>query len=77
MGRFKIVALDDEDKSRLNAIRSLVADNDITKGKVIERTYLAFKRPAHRISPKYIDYVGGKVAKTDIKEDDIIRPELI
>ena len=77
LGSFKIVALADEDKSSLNAIRSLVADNDIPNGKIIERSYLTFKRPAHRISPKYIDDVVGKVAKTDIKEDDIIRPELI
>jgi N-acetylneuraminate synthase len=68
LGSFKIVALADEDKSRLNTIRSLVADNDIPKGKITERSYLTFKRPAHRISPKYIGDVVGKVAKTNIKK---------
>lgn len=77
LGSFKIEALADEDKSRLNARRSLVATKDIPKGKMIEKSDLTFKRPAHGISPKYIDDVVGKEAKTDIKEDDIITKKLI
>jgi sialic acid synthase SpsE len=77
LGRFKIEALDDEEKSRLNARRSLVAAKDIPKGKIIEKSDLTFKRPAHGISPKYIDDVVGKAAKEDIKEDEIIKEELI
>jgi len=77
LGSFKIEALADEEKSRLNARRSLVAAKDIPKGKIIEKSDLTFKRPAHGISPKYIDDVVGKAAKVDIKEDDIIRKELI
>jgi sialic acid synthase SpsE len=77
LGSFKIKALDDEEKSRLNARRSLVAAKDIQKGKIIEKSDLTFKRPAHGISPKYIDEVVGKAAKVDIMEDDIIREELI
>ena len=77
LGSFKIEALADEEKSRLNARRSLVAANDIPKGKMIEKSDLTFKRPAHGISPKYIDNVIGKEAKVDIMEDDIIRKELI
>jgi sialic acid synthase SpsE len=55
----------------------LVAAKDIQKGKIIEKSDLTFKRPAHGISPKYIDEVVGKAAKVDIMEDDIIREELI
>ncbi len=77
LGSFKIEALADEEKSRLNARRSLVAAKDIPKGKIIEKSDLTFKRPAHGISPKYIDDVVGKSAKEDIKEDDIIVKELI
>lgn len=77
LGGFKIEALDDEGKSRMNARRSLVALKDIPKGKIIEKSDLTFKRPAHGISPKYIDEVVGKAAKDDIKEDAIIRKELI
>tara|TARA_B110000116_G_C16701242_1_gene519904 strand:- start:70 stop:1125 length:1056 start_codon:yes stop_codon:yes gene_type:complete len=77
LGSFKIEALVNEEKSRLNARRSLVAANNIPKGKIIEKSDLTFKRPAHGISPKYIDDVVGKEAKIDIMEDDIIRKESI
>lgn len=77
IGGFKVEALEDEKKSRLNARRSLVAAKYIPKGKVIEKEDLTFKRPAHGISPKYIDSVVGKKAKTEIKEDDIILENLI
>lgn len=77
LGRFKVEALDDEEKSRMNARRSLVAAKDIPKGKKIEKSDLTFKRPAHGISPKYIDDVIGKEAKINIFEDDIIRKDFI
>jgi N-acetylneuraminate synthase len=77
LGSFKIEAIADEEKSRLNARRSLVAANDIPKGNIIKRGDLTFKRPAHGISPKYIDDVIGKVAKFDINEDDIIVEDFI
>ncbi len=72
LGSFNVISIPDEEKSRLNARRSLVASRDIKKGKVIESSDLTFKRPAHGISPKYIDSVIGKTALLDIKEDDII-----
>jgi N-acetylneuraminate synthase len=77
LGSFKVAALADEEKSRLNARRSLVAAKDIPKGKIIEKSDLTFKRPAHGISPKYIDDVIGKEAMIDIFEDDIIQKDFI
>ncbi|MFK8038845.1 MAG: N-acetylneuraminate synthase family protein [Crocinitomicaceae bacterium] len=77
LGNFKVEALADEDKAREHARRSLVAKRSIPKGKVIEKDDLTFKRPAHGISPKFIDDVVGKVAKIDIAEDDIIIKDLI
>jgi len=77
LGGFKIEALADEDKAREHARRSLVAKRNIPKGKIIEKEDLTFKRPAHGISPKYIDDVVGKAAKVDINEDDIIVKDLI
>jgi len=77
LGGFKVEALADEDKAREHARRSLVAKKNIPKGKVIEKSDLTFKRPAHGISPKFIDDVVGKVAKVDINEDDIIVKDLI
>lgn len=77
LGNFKVEALSDEDKAREHARRSLVAKRSIPKGKIIEKDDLTFKRPAHGISPKFIDDVVGKVAKVDIEEDDIIVKDLI
>ena len=77
LGSFNVEALADEEKSRLNARRSLVAAKSIPKGKIIEKSDLTFKRPAHGISPKYIDDVVGKAAKVDIMEDDLIKKDLI
>ncbi len=63
----------DEESARNNARRSLVAIKDIPKGKIIEKTDLTWKRPAHGISPKYISDVIGMVSDCDIKEDSILR----
>lgn len=73
LGDFKVKALADEAMSRREARRSLVASKEIPQGKVIEKEDLTFKRPAHGVSPKFIDEVVGKVATTDIKDDDVIK----
>lgn len=73
LGSFKVEALDDEAPARRNARRSLVALKDIPKGKVIDKDDLTFKRPAHGVSPRFIDEVVGKVAVVDIKDDDVIK----
>ena len=73
LGSFKVEALEDEAPARANARRSLVAFKDIPKGKVIENEDLTFKRPAHGVSPKFIDEIVGKVAAVDIKDDDVIK----
>lgn len=72
LGSFKVEALKDEEKSRMNARRSLVAAKDIPKGKIIKKSDLTFKRPAHGISPKYIDEVVGKKSKIKIQADQIL-----
>ncbi len=77
LGSIKVEALADEGKARLNARRSLVAARNIPKGKIIEIEDLTFKRPAHGISPKYIDDVLGKEVKVDITEDEIISKNMI
>ena len=73
LGGFKVEALEDETISRREARRSLVANREIPKGKIIEKEDLTFKRPAHGVSPKYIDNVIGKTATSDIKEDDVLQ----
>ena len=73
LGGFKIKALEDEASARANARRSLVAARNISKGKIIEKNDLTFKRPAHGVSPRHIDEVVGKVASVNIKDDDVIK----
>ena len=73
LGSFKVEALEDEAPARANARRSLVANHNIEKGKIITKDDLTFKRPAHGVSPKFIDEIIGKVAIKDIKEDDVMK----
>ena len=73
LGSFKVEALEDEELARNNARRSLVAKKIIPKGKVVEKDDLTFKRPAHGVSPKFIDEVVGKKALIDIEDDDVLK----
>jgi len=73
LGSFMVEAIEDEEPARKNARRSLVAANFIPKGKVIEKSDLTFKRPAHGVSPKFIDEVVGKTACVDINDDDVMK----
>jgi N,N'-diacetyllegionaminate synthase len=59
------------------ARRSLVAATDIAAGTVIERHMLTAKRPGFGIPPKYIDWVVGRRAKRDIRQDEVITQEMI
>ncbi len=73
LGHFAVEALEEEASARHNARRSLVAARDISAGKVLEEADLTFKRPAHGISPRFIDEVVGRVADRDIKDDDVMQ----
>jgi N-acetylneuraminate synthase len=73
LGEFKVKALADEELSRKNARRSLVALKTIEKGKVVERGDLTFKRPAHGVSPKFISDIISKIALRDIEEDEVLQ----
>ncbi len=73
LGNFKVEALEVEALARDNARRSLVAKRNIPEGKVVTHADLTFKRPAHGISPKFIDAVVGKRALQDMVEDEIMQ----
>ena len=65
-----------EDKERRDAFqRSIVAAHDIAAGTVISEDDLNYKRPGSGISPKYYELLIGRVAKRDIKYDQIITQE--
>jgi len=73
LGNFRVEALEDEAPARTNARRSLVAIRDIPKEKVVEKEDLTFKRPAHGISPKFVNELVGKKALVDIGDDEVLQ----
>jgi sialic acid synthase SpsE len=73
LGSQSITALVDEEPARKNARRSLVALKEIPEGKLIEKSDLTWKRPAHGISPKFIDDLIGKKALNNISEDEVLK----
>lgn len=73
LGGFQVQALENEATARREARRSLIAVGDIPKGKIIDKGDLTFKRPAHGVSPKFIDEVIGKKAAKEIKNDDVLQ----
>ncbi len=59
------------------ARRSIVAGENISKGKVIRKEMLLVKRPGHGLESKHIPRIVGKRAKKDIKKDELITWEMI
>lgn len=57
--------------------RSIIAKNDIPKGKIITESDLIVKRPGYGIPPKYLNIVIGRKVQKDIEKDDIITWDLI
>lgn len=63
-----------ESEERRNAFqRSIVAARDIKTGEIIKEEDLDYKRPGTGISPKYYEFVVGKMAKRDIRYDELIQ----
>ena len=59
------------------AQKSIVAAMEIKKGEIITEEMLTVKRPGGGIKPKYLQFVVGREAKLDIKEDSIISLDMI
>ncbi|WP_022851582.1 N-acetylneuraminate synthase family protein [Limisalsivibrio acetivorans] len=72
-GNYDKKPLESEDTSRRNARRSLVAAKKIAAGRKITAGDLTWKRPAHGISPRYMDDVVGMTAAEDIDEDTVMQ----
>lgn len=73
MGSFDKTFLEQEKPARLHARRSLVTTENISKGQMIKAENLISKRPAHGISPEFLELVEGSVAVKDLKEDHILK----
>jgi len=57
--------------------RSVVAARAIPEGTVITADMLTVKRPGHGVKPKFLDLLVGRVARTDIDDDDVITWDMV
>lgn len=73
LGQEKITSLPSEELARKNARRSLVANSNINKGETISKNHLTWKRPAHGISPRFINQIIGKVSVQYIPNDTVLK----
>ncbi|MGI6787994.1 MAG: N-acetylneuraminate synthase family protein [Aminobacterium colombiense] len=73
LGEKKKRPLKDEEISRINARRSLVAAHFIAKGQKISEEDLKIKRPGTGISPIFLEFILGSTAMRDIDEDKPIQ----
>lgn len=72
MGSMRKKVIKAENKSRIYARRSIVANNFISKNKKILKKDLTFKRPGTGIEPYDLEKVIGRIPKKDIKKDCLI-----
>lgn len=73
LGEFRVKALEDEEISRKNARRSLIAKYDLKAGHLVTENDLTFKRPAYGISPRSVEELVGKRTLKDIPEDAVLQ----
>ena len=72
IGNGKKIALKCENQARKFARRSIVANKKISKGEVLTKNKIYFKRPGTGISPSLLKKVLGKRAKKEITYDKLI-----
>jgi len=73
MGDGKIGCQLCEKENRVEARRSITANEAIKKGTKITREMIGFKRPAKGINPKFVEKVLGRITSKDIKIDDSLK----
>lgn len=76
LGRPEKRALPSERENRIKLRKSLVAACNITKGALLTREMIEFKRPGTGISPAKLDDFLGKIIKVDIKADSIFQEDM-
>jgi N-acetylneuraminate synthase len=55
-----------------NNRKSLIVNQDLTKGSIIKMNDLSIKRPGYGIQPKFFDQVVGRKIKSDINCDHVL-----
>jgi N,N'-diacetyllegionaminate synthase len=73
LGSYKKEVLKCEIENRKKLKKSLVANQDILKGKKIKNNYLTSKRPGFGIAPSDILKIIGLKAKNNIKKNTILK----
>lgn len=68
LGKPQFVLSKVELKMKLESRRSIIAKNNVEKGKTIKKGDLEFKRPGTGLAPKYFSFIAGRTAKNDIKK---------
>lgn len=66
-----------EEKIKKIARKSIIAKVDIPKGIKITKNMIIIKRPGKGIEPKYLSRVVGRIAKKNIRKDELITWETI
>ena len=66
-----------EEDARKQARRSIVASKNIAIDEIITEEMLTFKRPGTGISPSKLSSIIGKKVKIPIKEDELIKYDMI
>ena len=64
-----------EERARMYARRSIVANCNIKKGGIFTEQNIACKRPGTGLHPRFYFELIGKVAQRDIQEDDLLTTE--
>jgi len=72
LGRYTRKISNEELEKRKIMRRSLVAKNKITKGQVLKKDDLSFKRPGTGLEISCLDIIIGSRAKRDIEADELI-----
>ena len=64
-----------EERARMYARRSIVANCNIKKGDIFTEQNIACKRPGTGLHPRFYFELIGKVAQRDIQDDDLLTAE--
>ena len=68
---------DSEMWGRENVRKGLISQQKINKGDIIQKEFIAVKRPGTGIHPKYFDDILGKIAAVNIEKDAPIQWEML
>ena len=73
LGSYEKNVLKDEEENRVKLRKSIVTNNDILKGEIINSKMLSIKRPGNGIQPSKFNEIVGKKALRHISKDTIIK----